>query len=98
MGYQRRVHGDRYNYTSSLIMQVMGFYIVLAVCLLSSTMGAPLFLGVGETVAITATALTITSAAGVVTAIPLATIAAGKIILVKAGVLGALAIGAITDQ
>merc|ERR1712168_1243622 len=73
---------------SSLIMKVMGFYIALAVCLLSSSMAAPL-IGVDPitTVALTSSALTLTSAAGVVTSIPTATLLLGKAVVLKGALL-----------
>merc|ERR1712025_547726 len=84
--------------TSSLIMKVMGFYIALAVCLLSSTMAAPLFaVDPIPAAAITASTVTLTSAAGVVTVIPTASILLGKALVLKGAALGALAIDAIAN-
>merc|ERR1712106_1132390 len=86
---------------SSLIMKIMGFYSVLALCLLSSsTLAAPsplLGLPLADpftTVGLTAGALTLTTASGAITTVPLAALLAGKVFVVK----GALIANAIKNR
>merc|ERR1712243_248809 len=75
---------------SSLIMKIMGFYTVLALCLLSpysSCAPSPLLgLPLGDpftTVGLTTSALTLTTASGAVTTVPVAALLAGKALLIK---------------
>merc|ERR1712106_477567 len=86
---------------SSLIMKIMGFYSVLALCLLSSsTLAAPSpvlglpFADPFTTGGLTAGALTLTTPSGAITSVPLAALLAGKVLVVK----GALIANAIKNR
>merc|ERR1712117_3467 len=87
MGIQSSITKE---YTSSLTMKVMGFFaITLAICLVSMTVGQPLFLEAGTTAAFTTVGgLVFTNAAGTAVAtIPTAALLLGlgakKIALLK---------------
>merc|ERR1712018_1062447 len=87
MGIQSSITKE---YTSSLTMKVMGFFaITLAVCLVSMTVGQPLFLEAGTTAAFTTVGgLVFTNAAGTAVAtIPTAALLLGlgakKVALLK---------------
>ena len=77
-----------------------GFYIALAVCLFSSgVMTAPIFaIDPIASVAITSAAVTLTSAAGVVSTIPTAAIVAGKALALKGVLAGAVIANAVANQ
>merc|ERR1712193_360298 len=87
--------GSSYSTTkSSLIMKVMGFYLTLAVCLLTSNVmsaPAPLFFPVDP---ITTVGIT----AGAVTPIPTLAILAGKALVLKGALAGAALVGALSNQ
>ena len=88
-------------FTDSKLSCFQGFYIALAVCLLTSgvmTAPAPIFPDPITTVAITGGAVTLTTAAGAVTTIPTLAILAGKALVLKGALAGAAIVGAVASQ